>query len=1025
MNCMNGFCRTRGIVIHRKGVKTFFQIWVLIFISFSVLSASGTNAGGNSLSLHGDVLPTARADKDTSQVKESLRLLRTLRYSDLSLAERHADNAIALAEKIQYAQGLIEGYLGKGDILRIRGNFAESERFTRSAISLCERENDEIGLAKGHLGMFWLFSSQGNYQKAEGFNEKARELAEKYANQEILAEVYGNLAVVAGMKGQHVRSIEYFLRALEIFRTLNDELQVGMILGRMGHTFELAGSYDKSLDYLFQALEIHKRNNNLYFAGWCLLNIGVAHSRIQPHNYELKRGFYQQALEMAEKTGDFRLKLACLDNIGGSYSLEGDFEKAGFYLMRAYRLSTSAGRNSRTVFIAGNLAENFLYAGQLDSALMFARENLRIAIEEENTFEKRQAYSVLSQIHAARREDRQAYEMLLRHKHLSDSIFNVEKSQQIEGLREAYEAEKKEQKITLLTKEKGAAEFRRNSFAVLAMLFLTVGLLVAAILRLRMKRNQLLLQKEMELDRMKSRFFANISHEFRTPLTLILGPIDDMISRTDDPRTLRHLKPMRRNAARLLDLVNQLLELSKIESGKLKLVLSRRNVVTLIKGVAMSFDSLAEMKHVSLEVSSDDDVIEMYADWDKIEKILGNLLSNAFKFTSENGSISVRIQSRVQSPANGRYLQVSVHDSGTGIPQAEVGHIFDRFYQADNNQLHQQDGSGIGLALTKELVELHRGTIWAHSNDRTGTTIHFQIPLNLEVLMPEYVAEEPAPVSVVPVKIIRDVCVRDFPDSGETDPVTEKPLVLLVEDHVDVRKYIREILTDAFTVLEAADGEEGIALALDRIPDLIVCDVMMPRKNGHEVCTTLKQQERTSHIPLILLTAKADIDSRIEGLETKADDYLTKPFVPKELLLRISNLIDSRQQLREKYLQTMILKPAEVAITSVDEKFLKRLMDLLEQHIGDEKFGVEALGEEIGMSRSQLHRKLKALIGQGPNQFIRTFRLNRAHDMLKAQAATAAEIAYAVGFSSPSYFTKCFHEQFGYTPSDIAGQYAS
>jgi DNA-binding response OmpR family regulator len=245
------------------------------------------------------------------------------------------------------------------------------------------------------------------------------------------------------------------------------------------------------------------------------------------------------------------------------------------------------------------------------------------------------------------------------------------------------------------------------------------------------------------------------------------------------------------------------------------------------------------------------------------------------------------------------------------------------------------------------------------------------------------------------------------------------PVVLVIEDHEDVRNYVKDTLDKNFTIIAAKDGEEGISKAIEYVPDLIVSDVMMPKKSGFDVCHILKLDEKTSHIPVILLTAKSDSEDKITGLMTKADDYVTKPFVPRELLVRIENLIELRKQLREKYKSEGVIRPKEVAVNSVDEKFLDKLIALVEINMGDEKFGVEQLGEELGMSRSQLHRKLKALLDQGPNQFIRFFRLQRAHDLLKQKAATASEIAYQVGFSSPSYFTKCFHEQFGYTPSEI------
>ncbi|MDQ2658283.1 MAG: tetratricopeptide repeat-containing sensor histidine kinase, partial [Bacteroidota bacterium] len=672
---------------------------------------------------------------DTAEVNNLIREFLKVVGSDLVLAEQYADQALAMSTEINYAVGLMRSYRAKGDVFRIRGNFQESERFNRDAISLSEKEHNEIELAKGDLAMYRLLFSKGEYQAAAEFNKRPMEIGQKLSSAEVLAEAYGNEGIIYGMKGEHVTSVERFLKSLELYKARDDDSMVGMTLGRIGHTFELAGSFNKALDYSLQALEVNRRLNDFSNIGWNLLNIGVIYSRLEPENYDKKIGYYNQALAMAEKADNFRLILTCLDNIGGAYSVQGDFAKANHYLTRAYKLSQSAGHNSRTVFITGNLAENYLYMGKLDSALLLGKENLRIALREQNAFEMRQAYSVLSQVYAARNDHKIAYQMLSRHLAISDSIFNAQKSQQIEDLREKYETEKKEQEIESLTLEKSAAEFRRNTFAVLALLFLALGVMVFIVLRQRMKRNRLLLQKELELDRMKSRFFANISHEFRTPLTLILGPLDDMLGRNEDSDHLRYLRPMRKNAARLLELVNQLLELSRIESGKMTLTLSRTDVVSLVKGITMSFDSLAEMKNIRLEVTSSEEKIATPIDRDKLEKILTNLLSNAFKFTPQDGHISVSIARSTGNrlPDRPECIEITVTDNGDGIAKADLDHIFDRFYQADNNQLHQHDGSGIGLALTKELVELHGGVIWAESQPEKGTVIHIQLPTNLDV----------------------------------------------------------------------------------------------------------------------------------------------------------------------------------------------------------------------------------------------------------------------------------------------------
>jgi signal transduction histidine kinase/DNA-binding response OmpR family regulator/ligand-binding sensor domain-containing protein len=526
-----------------------------------------------------------------------------------------------------------------------------------------------------------------------------------------------------------------------------------------------------------------------------------------------------------------------------------------------------------------------------------------------------------------------------------------------------------------------------------------------------------------EVDRLKSRFFANISHEFRTPLTLILGPIHKWRDRTHDEDEKNDLQMAERNAHRLLGLINELLDLSKLEAGAMKLRASRMNIVPVLKGIAFSFESSAGMRGVDLQVLADPEEIHAYIDRDKLEKILTNLLSNAFKFTQQGGAVTVALSSSLPLPrSGGGGWEVRVTDTGIGIPADQLGKVFDRFYQVDASQTREYEGSGLGLALVKELVELHHGTIEVESEVGKGTTFTVRLPLGRSHLSDDEIVEEP--VSDEPM--IREM--GGAPAGGETGEPREerepeqagdeKPIVLIVEDNVDVRTYIKDYLVPAYQVTEARDGAEGIEKALEDIPDLIICDVMMPKKDGYEVCRTLKCDEKTSHIPIILLTAKAASENKIEGLETGADDYLIKPFDPKELLARVRNLIDLRRKLRERFNTGTPLRPGEIAVTSADDTFLQRVKAIVESRMADEKFHVEEFATEACMSRSQLHRKLTALTGLSAREFIRYLRLHRAMDLLKNGAGNVAEIAYRVGFSNPSHFSKSFHRQFGVSPGE-------
>ncbi|MFQ5630779.1 MAG: response regulator, partial [bacterium] len=565
-------------------------------------------------------------------------------------------------------------------------------------------------------------------------------------------------------------------------------------------------------------------------------------------------------------------------------------------------------------------------------------------------------------------------------------------------------------------------------------------------LRNELKMQKFEAQKLQEIDSVKSRFFANISHEFRTPLTLILGPVEQMLSGDFRGNVKENYRMILRNGRRLLRLINQLLDLSTLEAGRMTLQARRENIVPLLKGLVLSFASLAERKKIVLNFHAEKERIDAYVDRDKLEKIATNLLSNAFKFTPEGGKISVLCSvfsvqlSDDRIPDTEICLRITVADTGPGIPAEHLDKIFDRFYQQDSTHKKDQtpldrgspterplfdrayptgqEGSGIGLALTKELVEMHHGKILVESKEGKGTTFSVLLPLGKAHLKDNEITSEeipePSSVNSEPFSLVND---QQFATSDqqpatniEQPEANDQTVVLVVEDNRDVRYYIRQHLKSEFAVVEAEDGAAGLETALEIIPDLIISDVMMPKMDGYELCRFIKNDEKTSHIPIILLTAKASSPDKIEGLETGADDYLIKPFDAKELLARIKNLIKMRQQLRERFSREVFLKPQEIAVAPMDEVFLRKVQSVVEENMSDEGFCIDRLSKKVGMSRTQIHRKLRALIDQSATQFIRSMRLQRAVDLLRQKAGTVAEITYMVGFGSQAYFTKCFHE---------------
>ncbi len=541
--------------------------------------------------------------------------------------------------------------------------------------------------------------------------------------------------------------------------------------------------------------------------------------------------------------------------------------------------------------------------------------------------------------------------------------------------------------------------------------------------RVRLK-NQLKLEKVQsntlrQVDQMKSRFFTNISHEFRTPLTLILGQIDSLQSSVTNHKDRGKLQVAHKNAQRVLRLINQLLDLSKLEVGSMKLKTQKQNLVSFIKSLFYSFESFAEKKQITLSLDAEAGTIFVDVDPEKMEKVFYNLLSNAFKFTPEGGKISLII-----SVKEDEFAEIRIKDSGVGIKEERLPHIFNRFYQADDSHTREQEGSGIGLALAKELTELHKGKIYVESMEGKGTEFIILIPLskdkagistgsNENILTGDKRKE-------IDALIDSDISVEVENSETEFSNQNDKTqIVLVVEDNADVRGYICEQLDDKYQIAQAANGMDGFTQAQKLIPDLIITDVMMPKMDGFEFCKEVRRNEKTSHIPIIMLTAKAGLDDKIEGLETGIDAYLTKPFSAKELIVRVSNLIHQREQLRKRFSTKTVIKPSDVTAASVDQTFLEKVLITVESHIEDEEFNVERLAGKVFMSVSQLNRKLRALIDQSAGQLIRSMRLNRAADLLKQNAGSVAEICYMVGFNDQSYFTRSFKKQFGTTPSEF------
>ncbi|HEY4788843.1 MAG TPA: two-component regulator propeller domain-containing protein, partial [Bacteroidales bacterium] len=552
-------------------------------------------------------------------------------------------------------------------------------------------------------------------------------------------------------------------------------------------------------------------------------------------------------------------------------------------------------------------------------------------------------------------------------------------------------------------------------------------------------RNQLMLErlkaeKEKELNQMKLQFFTNISHEFRTPLSLIIDPLERLISDKPSPsKTQSYYTLMYKNSRRLLNLINQLLDFRKIESGNLQLKISVHDIVAFIKNIAAAFEFHATQRNIQFTFHSDIKSLQLGFDPDKLDKILYNLISNAFKYTADGGEIAIELTIIETSPdenGNTEFVEIKVKDNGIGVSGESREKIFNAFYQVEENNENKAKGTGIGLALTKELVELHKGRISMESETGKGSTFTVLIPVlsyteSNEQLEGEtshkidHLTDDPVSTYMPADMSLQDESLAGMPqqDAIPMNEENHRPLILIVEDNDDVRAYVRDNLVAEYLVAEARNGEEGLKKSEDLIPDLIISDIMMPGMSGIELCGKLKTDERTSHVPIILLTARQSDENKIEGYETGADAYITKPFNTTILLARIKNLIESRQKLRELFSKGSALEIKKISINATDETFLGKVLKLIEENMEETGFDTDALVDKLNMSRSQLYRKIKGLTNLTVHDFITTFRMNKAVELLLNEDLTISEIAYRVGYSLPTNFTRSFVKQFGETPS--------
>ncbi len=842
------------------------------------------------------------------------------------------------------------------------------------------------------------------------------DMGRKIGFQRETARSYHLIGIIYRMQAKYIEALNFYEKSNEIYKELNYKPGIADCLNSKGILYKRLGQIDKALNFYLKSLNIYTEIGDTSRIADLSNNIGTIYQKKEILDTALI--YYNTSLSMNKELGNINEIGNCYINIGEIYENQGIYDSTEYYYFESLKIFKELDNKRSFIYSNLYLGNYYNHISEYQKALPYLIIAFNNAREVGMIAQVGEAATGLSESYSQLGQDKQELYYLKLSNRINDSINLAEMENSIE-LTEIYIEIEKENEIQDLNLKR--QKLIRN-FSMIAFVFALVLIFVVfRNYRMKNKANKLL----AEMDQLKSRLFSNISHEFRSPLTLILGPIEEMLSKTEKkPASRKTVKMMRRNANRLLNLINQMLDLSKLDAGSMKLELVEGDLIKSLKLIVLSFASLAEQKKIKFIYTFPEEKWTTCFDQDKLEKILNNLLSNAFKYTPNEGEVKCV----VKMPDPGKNLvEISIQDTGKGIPTDQLDKIFDRFHQVEESYELETVGTGIGLSLTKELVNLLHGDIKVESDLGKGTSFIIRLPVGKEHL------KESEYILVKKEKLTKPVLAEELEvvteEEGYAEGVyqgtkhdEELPLVLIVEDHADIRTHIREHLEDCFRIMEAEDGVAGLDKAIENIPDLVITDLMMPKMDGIEMCKKLKTDERTSHIPVLMLTAKASVEDRVEGLETGADAYVTKPFNIKELRVRVTKLIEQRKKLRERFSRNIKLEPKDIAITSADEKFLNRAIGIIEEKMGDFEFDAQTLQQEMTLSRSQLFRKLKALTDLSITEFIRTIRLKRGAKLLEQKFGNVAQVTYEVGFNNLSYFAKCFKELFGVSPSEYVKQ---
>lgn len=980
-----------------------------------------------------ELINTIDVSRDTVKVKHVLNFIFEVSQFNTAASISYSNLCHKACQKIEYKKGQFYAVLYKAGSLVKSSNLEDAETSYKEALNLMStcHNCDPYGRVKSRIkfDLSAVNLRRNNFDKALILTNEIYEEALLQKDTMKTIRVLLRLGYIYGTSADYTNCIRSYLSAVrfsQIYKPDNNEgnkvRQYYKAHGGLANVYLQMKDIKKAIHHYEIAIQNpieYDRYNALSNLGRAYVYQGKFEKALQTHHQNLQ---IQNNSESSCRTGTILLY------IGETFNHIGNYDSALWYLNKGFNRTNGCQENFSLEYLQLGIA--YFNKDDIDQAI----ENFNKVLELSKAFlrlaDLEEAYQWLYKCYKVKNDYAQSLNYHESFLELKDSLFNEEKVMEI-SKREAefeFEQEKKEiefqnQKNQILLEQK---EKLANLRLVLATITLVLILSISIyIFRRRIKQKELankeleqanklqnaMHEKDKELLTIKQKFFDNISHEIRTPVTLILGAISRVGEEINFDKSIsEHVDTLKKNGSHLLNLVNELLDFRKLEGNQLKLKISPVEIYDFTHEIFLSFKSLASKKNIKFQIHKEQkNNKQVWIDTVQMEKVIYNLLYNAFKFVDENQSVEVKVNHDDQ------HCFITIEDTGKGIPAKQVKNIFQRFYQSENHQFSHDQGFGIGLSIVHEIVRLHQGEISVESQEGKGTKFIVKLLFGNYHFPENQIIDNDVQESI---KKTEPTLLAD--DESEDLKTTEELTILIVEDNVELRTYIKQILSSRYTILEASNGKEGFDIAKEETPDLIISDVMMPLKNGVELVQDIKSDMRTSHIPTILLTARSGIIYKKEGFDVGADDYITKPFNEILLLSRIQNLIATRKKIWQKIQVSKMTEPVKLSMNTVDEEFLNNLIHLIEINLSENDINAEFLTQEMGMSHSVIYRKLKQLTGQSIVEFVRDFKLKRAAELMGKFKYSVKEACFKSGFSDKRYFSTVFKKRFGKSPKQYA-----